>query len=71
MKGRYAPPLAEREVIAEAAQAIAQRPGLWVLQIRHDDWCETLRTGQPARCNCQPDQRLVQYDDLPRGGRHR
>ena len=71
MKGRYAPLLAEREIIAEAARAIIQKPGLWIMEIMHDDWCEIVRTGQSARCNCQPEQRLVQYNDLPKEGHRR
>jgi hypothetical protein len=66
-KGRTPPPrqsLADRAVVAEAAQAIASRPGLWIQQIFHDRRCKAGRTERWDDCSCEPDVRLVHFDDL-------
>jgi hypothetical protein len=66
-KGRTPPPrqtLADRAVVAEAVQAVLRRPGLWMQQFYHDDWCQTLKNGRAGDCNCEPNVRLVHYDDL-------
>ena len=28
--------------------------GLIMVQIAHDDWCKTLKTGNGSDCNCNP-----------------
>jgi hypothetical protein len=70
-KGRYAPPPpplapADRIITAEAAQAIAQRPGLWMQLIEHDADCKAGQSQRWADCTCNPDVRLVHYNDLVR-----
>lgn len=69
MRGRTPPPretLADRAVVVEAAQAITQRPGLWIQQIEHDRRCKASQSQRWDDCTCAPDVRLVHYDDLPK-----
>lgn len=30
--------------------------GVMVVQLAHDDWCATLKTGRGGDCNCTPDE---------------
>ena len=32
--------------------------GVMVVQLAHDDWCATLKTGRGGDCNCTPDETL-------------
>lgn len=70
MKGRTPPP--RIAISPDAAHGIATgRPGVYVHQIMHDDWCRFFATGDPATCNCDPEERIVSYNDLERAGRLR
>jgi hypothetical protein len=42
----------------EAEGKVPHGPGLWHIDIRHDDWCGGLRG---KRCNCDPDIRFVDH----------
>lgn len=33
-------------------------PGILIVQLRHDGWCKTLKTGHGDDCNCNPDEAL-------------
>lgn len=50
MKGRTPPP---RITVADAAQMMFDRPGTYVLEIRHDDACPTIRTQDERLCTCK------------------
>lgn len=67
-RGRRVPPLApaDRAIAAETAQAITQRPGLWMQMIEHDYHCKAGQSQRWEDCTCEPDVRLVHYDDLVR-----
>ncbi len=73
MKGRRTPP---REPLPPFAQvgganpdldtmlaALAGQSGLFVLNVAHDSWCKTLKTGRGQDCNCDPDHRLLKFRD--------
>ena len=32
--------------------------GVTIINICHDDWCKTLKTGNGADCNCNPTQEI-------------
>lgn len=65
MKGRRTPP---RITPDDAARLMTEQPGLYILHVAHDDWCQTLRTGNGLDCNCSPETTLERYQE-PKGGR--
>lgn len=38
-------------------------PGVFITEHRHDDWCQTLKTGSGLDCNCEPDVLIFRVDD--------
>lgn len=68
MRGRRVPPLPPFKQVTglnpsveEMTQAIAGQAGVFVLNVAHDDWCMTLKTGRGDDCNCSPDHQLLRY----------
>ena len=45
--------------IDQIAALICEKPGLWLLEYRHDDGCKAQRTQSLDDCTCEPDVYLV------------
>lgn len=61
MKGRRTPP---KITIDQAAAEMLARPGLYILEIRHDDDCPTIRTQRAEHCTCKDvEQHLVRWSE--------
>lgn len=41
-------------------EAMKANPGLYIADVKHDDWCDLL-TGEGTFCNCDPDIRLKRF----------
>jgi hypothetical protein len=59
------------DFVQVAAEKVVRRsssgaPAVVVLQLAHDDWCKTLKTGRSADCNCNPDESF--WVDTGKGG---
>lgn len=54
----------------EAMRLLASKtPGLVALYIGHDDWCLTLKTGQPSLCNCNPTREYFRVSPPKKGAK--
>jgi hypothetical protein len=56
---------------AAASGLASGRPGLYLIEHRHDPGCPAAVTQRGDDCRCDPDTRIVSYADLEKEGRLR